>query len=305
MTSTLPANSLKTAFRAGFTLIELSIVLVIIGLVVSGVLVGQDLIRAASVRSTVTQIEKFNTAANTFREKYGYLPGDIKDPDASNFGFLARGTLQGQGDGDGVLMGRNASYASGAFQTGETAMFWVDLSTARMIEGNFNAITPTTFGNPVASNFGTWYPEAKLGQGNFIYTYSYNSANYFGMAFVNSIATNNGTVYATSGITVAQAQAIDSKMDDGMAQTGNVIAFYSTYYPSTGDYFWAAGGGVEGASVGGTKPSLYATPGSSTTCYDNSSAAGGTPGVAGAAQHYSMEMSGGSNVNCALSFKFQ
>src|ERR1700691_4838931 len=93
------------ASQSGFTLIELSIVLVIIGLVVGGVLVGQDLIRAAEVRATISQIEKYNTAARTFYGKYGYLPGDIKDPDASNFGFQARGTHEGQGDGNGIIEG--------------------------------------------------------------------------------------------------------------------------------------------------------------------------------------------------------
>lgn len=55
----------KAVLSAGFTLVELSIVLVIIGLVVDGVLVGQDLFCAAAVRATISQIEKYNTAANT------------------------------------------------------------------------------------------------------------------------------------------------------------------------------------------------------------------------------------------------
>jgi hypothetical protein len=55
----------------------MSIVLVIIGLIVGGVLVGQNLIASATVRAHVTQIEKFNHGANAFFEKYGYLPGDI------------------------------------------------------------------------------------------------------------------------------------------------------------------------------------------------------------------------------------
>jgi prepilin-type N-terminal cleavage/methylation domain-containing protein len=88
---------------AAFTLIEMSIVLVIIGLIVGGVLAGQSLINAAAVRATISQIEKYQT--NTFRGKYGYLPGDIKDPDASNFGFAARGQYAGEGDGNGVLEG--------------------------------------------------------------------------------------------------------------------------------------------------------------------------------------------------------
>jgi hypothetical protein len=48
----------------------MSVVLVIIGLLVGGVLVGQNLIAAAGLRATISQIEKYNTAANTFRGKY-------------------------------------------------------------------------------------------------------------------------------------------------------------------------------------------------------------------------------------------
>ena len=73
-----------------FTLIELSIVLVVVALIIGGVLVGQDLIRAAGVRSQITQIEKYQTAANTFRGKYGALPGDMNAATASQFGFPAR-----------------------------------------------------------------------------------------------------------------------------------------------------------------------------------------------------------------------
>lgn len=119
--------------RDGFTLIELSIVLVVIGLIVGGILVGQNLINAAAVRATVTQIEKYNTAANAFREKYGYLPGDIPDPTASSFGFQARGAGRGNGDGNGILeMAGSCCYGQGG-NGGEQLVFWVDLSTARLI----------------------------------------------------------------------------------------------------------------------------------------------------------------------------
>lgn len=113
--------------RGGFTLIEMSIVLVIIGLIVGGVLVGQSLIAAAGIRATITQIEKYNQAANTFTGKYGYLPGDIKDPGASMFGFLPRGSQPGQGNGDGVIAGfwSPASLTYGSVQTGEPTTFWV------------------------------------------------------------------------------------------------------------------------------------------------------------------------------------
>src|ERR1700691_726671 len=101
------------ASQSGFTLIELSIVLVIIGLIVGGVLVGQDLIRAAEVRATISQIEKYNTAVNTFRGKYNNsIPGDMNSANASTFGFAARGAFAGEGDGNGVIEGISANAAS-------------------------------------------------------------------------------------------------------------------------------------------------------------------------------------------------
>jgi prepilin-type N-terminal cleavage/methylation domain-containing protein len=71
----------------GFTLIEMAIVLVVIGLIVGGVLVGQDLIRAAYIRAQISQIEKVNTAVNTFYGKYQALPGDMNISTATAFQF--------------------------------------------------------------------------------------------------------------------------------------------------------------------------------------------------------------------------
>src|SRR5882757_2419229 len=121
-TMTTPTIAAKaTQKEAGFTLIELSIVLVIIGLIVGGVLVGQDLIRAAEVRATISQIEKYNTAVNTFRGKYNALPGDMNSSTATAFSFATRGGAAGQGDGNGVIEGPGPN---GYVQAGETLSFW-------------------------------------------------------------------------------------------------------------------------------------------------------------------------------------
>src|SRR5688572_10018529 len=68
--------------RRGFTLIELSIVLVIIALLVAGVLVGRELIKTSELRSLMTQVDQFKTATYTFRNKYNGLPGDITNAES-------------------------------------------------------------------------------------------------------------------------------------------------------------------------------------------------------------------------------
>lgn len=64
---------------SGFTLVELAIVLVIIGLIVGGVLAGQELVHQARIRQTVNQFTGFIAAAHTFDGKYGGMPGDLKN----------------------------------------------------------------------------------------------------------------------------------------------------------------------------------------------------------------------------------
>jgi len=274
----------------GFTLIEMSIVLVIIGLIVGGILVGRDLIRSAAVRAQVTQIEKFNQAANAFYGKYGYLPGDIPAIPAAQFGFASRGALSGQGDGNGIIQG--------AVTAGEMAMFWVDLSTVKLIEGNFNTassmIPPDS--NISQAGVGLYMPAAKMGRGNYLFAFSGSpvqgfglstiNRNYFCLTGMNGITSTN-LPESVPALTVREAYSIDSKIDDGKPFAGNVITFY---YDQTGDKY-PAGGGTYGADS-------TQMPASSVSCYDNNNN-GNNPIT------YSISQSGGANVNCALSIRMQ
>ena len=134
-----------------FTLIELSIVLVVIGLIIGGILVGRDLIKAAEVRATITQLEKFQTAVATFKDKFGALPGDVQPNQVAQFGFTAgaaRSGAAGNGDGNGEIDGLGGSWN----QSGENLYFWEDLSTnSGLIEGTFNAYSGP--GNPDSVQF--------------------------------------------------------------------------------------------------------------------------------------------------------
>lgn len=302
-TSVLEAVSPATVLTetAGFTLIELSIVLVIIGLIVGGILTGRDLINAAAQRAQIAQIDKYNTAVNTFDLKYGYLPGDIPNPYASQFGFQTRGQYAGEGDGNGIIEGvyQNAASRNAGFygETGETATFWVDLSTAGLIDGGFTTATPSTIGSNVSgSGLSAYMPAAKIGGGNYIYVWSggevsdgsgataSNGINYFGLGVVTGLISNAITENSTS-LSVNQAYNIDKKMDDGYPLTGYVTA---TFLNGFGNY-WV--GQVPAHAT-------WQTPGSAITCYDNNNTLNDV-------QAYSTAQNNGNGVNCALSFQLQ
>ena len=68
--------------EAGFTLVEIAIVLIIIGLLIGGIIKGQAMIKNAKVKRLVGDIDMMRAAVLTFQDKFGMLPGDENDPNA-------------------------------------------------------------------------------------------------------------------------------------------------------------------------------------------------------------------------------
>jgi len=187
--------------EAGFTLVELSIVLVIIGLLVSGVLVGQNLIQGATIRSQIKQIEDLNTTVNAFRDKYRFLPGDITTTRSNRWGLA-----NSNGDGDGLL---TAAAGDLTAYDGEIQFFWVHLGQAEMVNTNF--IVGTVIGDS--------FPEARIGRGGIVVG-SDSGFNWW------LLAANTGANMAAivgNTLTSEEALTIDEKMDDGLPSTGTVL----------------------------------------------------------------------------------
>lgn len=96
---------------SGFTLVELSIVLVIIGLIVGAVFVGRDLIRSSEIMADIAEADRINAAISAFQTKYNCLPGDCIN--ATHFFGAGPFGHNNNGNGDGRIRGySNSSYTS-------------------------------------------------------------------------------------------------------------------------------------------------------------------------------------------------
>lgn len=208
----------------GFTLVEMSIVIVIIGLILGGVLVGRDLQKAAEVRGFLNTLNKFNVASSTFRLKYRSLPGDLKASDATTYGLQARSGATGHGDGNGIVEGCSTA---GIILGCETALFWRDLTDAQLTSSYLyigtDVIVDGTVGGFKVSDY---IPRGPFRDSLYFYVYPRNSRNTYYVSRISSVSAA-GVVTTAPGLTPQEARAIDEKLDDATPQNGVVQAMSS------------------------------------------------------------------------------
>ncbi len=180
--------------QSGFTLIELAIVLVIIGLLLGGVLKGQELINSAKVKNMASDFKDVQVYIYGYQDKFKALPGD----DGQVTSHLTGATLATTGGtvSNSVIEGKWDSTTN----TDESVLFWQHVRLANLASGS------TT----VDANF---YPKNADG-GRF---------GVQSMSGFTSVTNMSGAYVACSrGVLGKVAKQLDSSLDDGDGSKGSV-----------------------------------------------------------------------------------
>ena len=177
--------------QSGFTLVEIAIVLVIIGLLLGGILKGQELINSAKVKNLANDFRTIPTYIYAYQDKFKSLPGDDKQADTHLTGAAAAD----RGDGNGIIDGPwNAT-------TGESFMFWRHVRLANLAAGP----TTTTDADYIPKNAVT----GPLGVTSAITS--------------QTVAGLSGTyIVCSGGVPGRFAKQLDVQMDDGNTATGSM-----------------------------------------------------------------------------------
>jgi prepilin-type N-terminal cleavage/methylation domain-containing protein len=229
--------------RSGFTLVELSIVLVIIGLIVGAIMAGRELIEQAAIRSTISDLAKYKSAVNAFRTKYNCLPGDCSNAQTyfgsagsmcNNIAYSgnwngnppATGTCNG--DGDGMILPSQTSYEPPGW---EDSTFWDHLAKANLVSGEQSVRLPnggTYVGGSLTSALHAAFliseVDNNFGSAHIIAWPLMLNHNVFWLAA--SQPNGNNPPYQNA-VTPAVAQQIDRKIDDGLPGSGTVFSEYA------------------------------------------------------------------------------
>ena len=225
--------------RNGFSLVELSIVLVILGLLTGGILAGQNLIRAAELRAVTTEFDRYIAATQTFRDKYFAIPGDFRDATKfwgrlSSAGHCVTNSAQavatpGACDGGGNGQVNNGSTAN---QSQEPFQYWRQLALAGLIEGDYTGIAGAAGTRQLIR--GENAPASKLGQGAWhLHSVGSHDGSSFAWAGDYGNSFTYGKVEATD-ITEAPIMSpeemwnLDTKMDDGRPSFGRLTTYRTT-----------------------------------------------------------------------------
>lgn len=201
----------------GFTLVELAIALVVIGLLIGGVLKGQELVVNARINTVAQDMRKYTAAIISFNEAYGAFPGDIRSPSTALLACTTDFCSQG-GNGDGRIGNHAASGINRSSIGNEPFNVFVHLSKAGMIEQMFD---------PKVSDLPTYwselfFPKVPLrGSSGPVFLRVYHFRALDAQPLQGIMGWPPGHVFHTEALG-RYVTLMDAKMDDGKPYTGNI-----------------------------------------------------------------------------------
>ena len=196
-------KSRAPAHQKGFTLVEIAIVLVIIGLLLGGVLKGQSLIEGSKVKAVVNEYRGTASAINVYLDKYRAVPGD----DLLVQAHTGTGTIPTAATGNnGVIDTGTWVGAAAAIATNESSLFWEHARAAGIVGGATGGTSNSTLGGTLGVTSTAARPTSPAGaRGQF--------------------------VVCASGVPGSIAIQVDTSMDDGASNGGYVFATNQTGLP--------------------------------------------------------------------------
>ena len=227
-------------YSNGFTLIEITIVLVILGLLLGGILKGQELITGARVRNLISQRDAITAAFFGFQDRFRALPGDYAKADVS---INCGASPCAKGNGNGSI--ESAATPISGSVTHEETLVWNHLTAAGYLSGSY------TFTDTAASDATT--PRNQYGS----YLDMENDQQYG-----QGTAPTRHNLKTGAQIPVETTSELDRKIDDGNPYSGSFQ--FSTYTGTAGTP--PAATGAQGCVDTTVTPNVWAIRTGSTNC---------------------------------------
>jgi prepilin-type N-terminal cleavage/methylation domain-containing protein len=219
--------------KSAFSLIELSIVLIIIGLLIAGVTGGASLIKSSQLRSVMGEARGYAVAVNAFYSQFNGLPGDFN----TSVGTSGCGNNSSSIDYFSAAAG-TATCAGAGNITAESANAWVQLRTIGAVDSISLSAPAAATTNPIFGSTSTaTAPASKIQSAGWVFDYrtftegAVNTAANQNVVILTSSITGTattsntailGTNISTGALPGTDALSIDSKIDDGFANSGKV-----------------------------------------------------------------------------------